>query len=249
MRWLTTVDHKRIGILYICGSFLFFVAAGIMALLMRTQLAGANQDLLTEDGYNGVLTMHGTAMVFLFAMPMLAGFANYLVPLMIGARDMAFPRLNAVSLWLFFISAVVLIGSFGAEGGAGQLRLDGLRAALGGSLQSRRRPGPLDPGPAPDWRLVPPQSDQLPRDDHEHARAGDDLDADAAVRLVDRGAGDSDRPDRAGDRRALLLSCSTARREPTSSCPRRRQRASSTSTCSGSSRIPRSTSSSCRRSG
>ena len=117
MRWLTTVDHKRIGILYICGSFLFFVAAGIMALLMRTQLAGANQDLLTEDGYNGVLTMHGTAMVFLFAMPMLAGFANYLVPLMIGARDMAFPRLNAVSLWLFFISAIVLIGSFGAEGG------------------------------------------------------------------------------------------------------------------------------------
>ena len=117
MRWLTTVDHKRIGILYICGSFLFFVAAGIMALLMRAQLAGANQDLLTEDGYNGVLTMHGTAMVFLFAMPMLAGFANYLVPLMIGARDMAFPRLNAVSLWLFFISALVLIGSFGAEGG------------------------------------------------------------------------------------------------------------------------------------
>ena len=69
MRWLTTVDHKRIGLLYIGGAFLFFVAAGIMALIMRTQLAAPEQDVLTKDGYNGVLTMHGTAMVFLFAMP------------------------------------------------------------------------------------------------------------------------------------------------------------------------------------
>ena len=193
MRWLTTVDHKRIGMLYICGSFLFFVAAGIMALLMRAQLAGANQDLPRRTDTTAVLTMHGTAMVFLFAMPMLAGFANYLVPLMIGAADMAFPRLNAVSLWLFFISAIVLIGSFGAEGGPANCRLDVLHAALGGSLQSRRRPGPLDPRPPSRRRLVAPRSDQLPRDDHEHARAGHDLDADAAVRLVDGGAGDPHR--------------------------------------------------------
>ena len=117
MRWLTTVDHKRIGLLYICSAFAFFVAGGIMALLMRLQLASANADIVTGDSYNGLLTMHGTIMVFLFAMPLLAGLGNYLVPLMIGARDMAFPRLNAASLWIYVFGAVVLLGSLGADGG------------------------------------------------------------------------------------------------------------------------------------
>ena len=116
--WLTTVDHKRIGILYIVTSGLFFVAGGIMALLMRTQLAQANTDFITRDGYNELFTIHGTTMIFLVVVPILAGFGNYLVPLMIGARDMAFPRLNALSYWLFLFGGIILLLSFFAEYGA-----------------------------------------------------------------------------------------------------------------------------------
>ena len=84
---------------------------------MRTQLAQANSDFLTRDSYNEVMTMHGTTMVFLVVVPILAGFGNYLVPLMIGARDMAFPRLNAISYWLFLFGGIVLLLSFFADGG------------------------------------------------------------------------------------------------------------------------------------
>ena len=116
--WLVTVDHKRIGILYIVTSGVFFLAGGLMAALMRTQLSQAGNDFLTKDSYNEVMTMHGTTMVFLVVVPILAGFANYLVPLMIGARDMAFPRLNAFSYWLFLFGGVILLLSFFAVGGA-----------------------------------------------------------------------------------------------------------------------------------
>ena len=116
--WLVTVDHKRIGILYIVTSGLFFLAGGPMAVLMRTQLAQADGDLLTRDSYNEVMTMHGTTMVFLVVVPILAGFGNFLVPLMIGARDMAFPRLNALSYWLFLFGGAILMLSFFAAGGA-----------------------------------------------------------------------------------------------------------------------------------
>ena len=95
--WLVTVDHKRIGILYIGTSLFFFVAGGILAVLMRAQLATPNETLLTKNAYNEVLTIHGTTMNFLVVVPILAGFGNYLLPLMIGARDVAFPRLNALS--------------------------------------------------------------------------------------------------------------------------------------------------------
>jgi cytochrome c oxidase subunit 1 len=116
--WLVTVDHKRIGILYIATSGVFFVLGGLMAVLIRTQLAQANQDIVTGDSYNELFTMHGTTMVFLVVVPILAGFANYLVPLMIGAVDMAFPRLNALSYWLFVFGGLVLMLSFFAQGGA-----------------------------------------------------------------------------------------------------------------------------------
>ena len=116
--WLTTVDHKRIGILYLVTCLVFFGAGGVLALLMRTQLAQANEDFLTRDSYNEVMTMHGTAMVFLVVVPILAGFGNFLVPLMIGARDVAFPRLNALSYWLFLFGGVILFASFFADGGA-----------------------------------------------------------------------------------------------------------------------------------
>ncbi|MBA3717680.1 MAG: cytochrome c oxidase subunit I [Actinobacteria bacterium] len=116
--WLTTTDHKRIGILYISTSLLFFVAGGILALLMRAQLATPNESFVTKDSYSELFTMHGTTMIFLVVVPILAGFGNYLVPLMIGARDVAFPRLNALSYWLFLLGGVVLYGSWFAAGGA-----------------------------------------------------------------------------------------------------------------------------------
>ena len=118
--WLVTTDHKRIGLVYIVSSGVFFAAAGVMALLLRTQLATANADVVTRESYNELLTIHGSAMVFLFAMPLIAGLGNYLVPLMIGARDMAFPRLNALSLWLYLFSGVVMMLSFLAAGGTAQ---------------------------------------------------------------------------------------------------------------------------------
>ena len=115
--WLVTVDHKRIGILYIATSLVFFVAGGILALLMRAQLATPNESLLTKSSYNEVLTVHGTTMIFLVVVPILAGFGNYLIPLMIGARDVAFPRLNALSYWLFLFGGILLYMSFFASGG------------------------------------------------------------------------------------------------------------------------------------
>jgi cytochrome c oxidase subunit 1 len=115
--WLVTTDHKRIGILYIATSLAFFLLAGLMALILRLQLAQADADVVGAERYNELLTLHGTAMIFLVVVPIFAGFANYLVPLQIGARDVAFPRLNALSYWLFLFGGLVLMLSFFAEGG------------------------------------------------------------------------------------------------------------------------------------
>jgi cytochrome c oxidase subunit I len=116
--WITTVDHKRIGVLYIVTSLVFFAAGGILALLMRAQLAQANETFITRHSYDELFTIHGTTMIFFFIVPFWAGLANYLVPLMIGARDMAFPRLNALSYWLFLFGGVTLFLSFFANGGS-----------------------------------------------------------------------------------------------------------------------------------
>ncbi len=113
-----TTDHKRIGILYISAALVFFVLAGLMAMLLRLQLAQADADLLGPDRYNELVTIHGTAMIFLVVVPLLAGLGNFLVPLMLGARDVAFPRLNALSYWLFVLGGLVLMLSFFADGGA-----------------------------------------------------------------------------------------------------------------------------------
>jgi cytochrome c oxidase subunit I+III len=107
--WLTTTNHKRIGILYFFTTIAFFLAGGIEALVMRTQLIGPNNTLVGPAAYNQLMTMHGITMIFLFVIPMTTGaFGNYLVPLMIGARDMAFPRLNALSYWLFLGSGIFI---------------------------------------------------------------------------------------------------------------------------------------------
>jgi cytochrome c oxidase subunit 1 len=118
--WIVTVDHKRLGIMYIATALFFFAVAGILAALMRVQLAFPNGTFLPPAVFNRLFTMHGTTMVFLVGMPFFAGLANYLVPLMIGARDMAFPRLNAFGYWMFLFGGMLLYFSYVAgEGLAG----------------------------------------------------------------------------------------------------------------------------------
>ncbi len=114
--WLTTVDHKRIGWLYGISSLVFFFIAGVEALLIRTQLIVPQNDFLSADFYNGMFTLHGTSMIFLFVMPLNAAFFNYMVPLQIGARDVAFPRLNALSFWVFLFGGILLnLGFFSGQ--------------------------------------------------------------------------------------------------------------------------------------
>ncbi len=108
LRWVTTTDHKQIGLLYILTSAGFFLVGGFEALLIRVQLAVPRATVLTPEQYNAIFTMHGTTMIFLVVMPLLLGFANYLVPLMLGARDMAFPKLNALTYWLFLFGGLLL---------------------------------------------------------------------------------------------------------------------------------------------
>ena len=110
--FFSTVDHKRIGMRYIYTAFFFFFFAGIQALVMRVQLAHPNGHVLSPETYNQVFTMHGVSMIFLFNTPVLAGFGNYLLPLQLGTRDMAFPRLNAFSYWIFLLSGIFIYSSF-----------------------------------------------------------------------------------------------------------------------------------------
>jgi cytochrome c oxidase subunit I len=116
-KWVATVDHKRLGLMYISTALAFFVIAGIMATVMRVQLMFPNSHVVAPDTFNRLFTMHGTTMVFLVGMPMVAGFSNYLVPLMIGARDMAFPRLNAFGYWIFLLGGLLLYYSYLGGGG------------------------------------------------------------------------------------------------------------------------------------
>ena len=117
---VVTVDHKKLGLMYICSGLLFFVVAGLLATVMRLQLAVPNNDLVEPDTFNRLFTVHGTTMVFFFGMPFIAGLMNYLVPLMIGARDMAFPRLNAFGFWIFLFGGLLLYFSYlGAPGLSG----------------------------------------------------------------------------------------------------------------------------------
>jgi cytochrome c oxidase subunit 1 len=110
--WVTTVDHKKIGIMYGVTALGFFLLGGFEALLLRIQLGSPNNTFLSADTYNQVFTMHGTTMIFLFVMPLSAAFANYLIPLQIGARDVAFPRLNAFSYWVFLVGGLFMYSSF-----------------------------------------------------------------------------------------------------------------------------------------
>lgn len=110
--WIATVDHKKLGLMYIIMALLFFVASGLQAAVIRWQLMVPNNDAVSPQVFNQMFTMHGTTMVFFVGMPFIAGLANYLIPLMIGARDMAFPRLNALGLWITLFGGIMLYSSY-----------------------------------------------------------------------------------------------------------------------------------------
>src|SRR6185312_689727 len=112
MGWLATVDHKEIGLRYIITAFAFLIAGGIEALIFRVQLAWSNMHVLKPEQFDQLFTMHGMTMIFLYAGPILSGFSNYLWPLLLGSRDMALPRLNAVSYWIYLCAGLFLYSSF-----------------------------------------------------------------------------------------------------------------------------------------
>src|SRR5689334_23679900 len=116
--WLTTTDHKKIGHLYLITSFLFFLTGGVMALLMRAELARPGLQIMDNNQFNQLFTMHGTIMLLLFATPMFAGFANELMPLQIGAPDVAFPRLNMFAYWLYLFGGLIASAGFLTPSGA-----------------------------------------------------------------------------------------------------------------------------------
>ena len=143
--WLTTVDHKKIGILYLVTAIGFFIASGILSLLMRAELAQPGLQLMERDTYNQLFTIHGTGMMFLFATPVAAGLANYFVPLHIGAPDVAFPRLNALTYWLYLLGGLVVFSGFLTETGA---------AAFGWTAYAPLSDSTYSPGPGADLWIV-----------------------------------------------------------------------------------------------
>jgi len=116
--WLTTTDHKKIGIMYLVNSFVFFAFAGALAMIMRTQLMQPGNTVLSPEAFNQAFTIHGTIMIFLVILPLLSGFGNYFVPLQIGALDMAFPRVNAASFWLLPVGGLTVVAGYLTKGGA-----------------------------------------------------------------------------------------------------------------------------------
>jgi cytochrome c oxidase subunit I len=121
LTWLTTTDHKRIGVLYLTAAMGFFLVGGLFALVMRAELAAPGLQVVNEETYDQLFTMHGTIMMLLFGTPVVAAFANFLVPLQVGAADMVFPRLNALSFWLFLFGGVIVMSGFASAGGAADI--------------------------------------------------------------------------------------------------------------------------------
>ena len=118
VNWVTSTDHKTIGYLYLTTSFVFFGLAGLMALGIRAELAQPGLQFVSNEQYNQLFTMHGTIMLFLFATPLFVGFGNVIMPLQIGAPDVAFPRLNMLGFWLFLFGGIIVVLGFFTPGGA-----------------------------------------------------------------------------------------------------------------------------------
>ena len=179
--WLSTVDHKEIGVRYLVTAFAFLILGGIEALIVRLQLAQPNSSVVTPGQYNQLFSMHGVTMIFLYALPVLSGFSNYLWPLILGSRDMALPRLNAFSYWTYLFSGLFLYASF-ADRRRPQRRLVQLRAL--------REPSRTIRGPTGFLRarihLLRPVDDR-----GRHQFPGHDV-ADARTRHVDQPLADHD---------------------------------------------------------
>jgi cytochrome c oxidase subunit 1 len=145
VQWLTTTDHKRVGILYIVTAMCFFVASGILALIMRAELAAPGLQVVDRQTYNELFTMHGTGMIFFFATPLVIGLANYFTPLQLGAADVAFPRLNAFGFWLSLLGALTAFAGFLTAGGA---------AAFGWTAYPPLSTSPYSPGSGADLWII-----------------------------------------------------------------------------------------------
>ncbi len=142
--WITSTDHKTIGYMYLIASFLFFCIGGVMALIIRAQLFEPGLNLLeTKEQYNQLFTMHGTIMLLMFATPLFAGFANALMPLQIGAPDVAFPRLNAFAFWLFLFGSLLAVGGFLTPQGAASFGWFAYAATVEHDVLARNRRKPL----------------------------------------------------------------------------------------------------------
>ena len=118
VKWITSTDHKTIGYLYLLTSFAWFLIGGVLALALRAELARPGMQFLSNEQYNQIFTMHGTIMLLMFATPLFVGFANIIMPLQIGAADVAFPRLNMLSYWLYLFGSLMAFGGFLSPGGA-----------------------------------------------------------------------------------------------------------------------------------
>ena len=157
--WVTTTDHKKIGIMYLINSFLFFFLGGLLALGVRIELARRGCSSSRIRRYNELFTMHATFMIFLFIIPILAGFGNYVVPLQIGAPDMAFPRINALSFWMLPLAGLLLLSGF-FTGGAAAAGWTSYAAAVRGPPAGGGRPGPgpVDRGARPHRHELDPRA-------------------------------------------------------------------------------------------
>src|SRR3954468_19653445 len=186
-------DPKVIGIQYICTTFFFFVCGGLMAMLMRAELAQPGTQFVDANTFNGLFSVHASLMIFLFIIPVFAGIANFVVPLMIGAPDMAFPRLNALSYWMLPMAGLLMLASFLAPGGAfatgwtsyaplstshagRQVVSYAAGALLRGAVdRPPARSGVFEGGGPVRWRCVGGHGPQLPGHDHHDAGTRDDL--------------------------------------------------------------------------
>ena len=184
--WLTTVDHKKIGILYIVTAGLFGLGGGALSLVVRTELAETGA-LIEADTYNQMFTMHASIMLFLFIIPVSVGFMNYAVPLQIGALDMAFPRVNALSYWIFLFGGVLMISAFAFDGGAASAGWTAYPPITSNSPGNLQPPGVgMDLwliGIVPPGQRLHPWRHQLPRHHLQDARPRHDHVPHAHVRL------------------------------------------------------------------
>ena len=183
VKMMHTTDPKDIAILYLVTTFVFFMVGGAMALLIRGELAVPGQQFLSNEQYNQLFTMHGTIMLLLYATPSLFGFANYIVPLQIGAPDVAFPRLNAFSYWLFLFGALIVMSSFLTPGGAADFGWTAYTPLSDAGALARRRCRPVDHGPGGRWSRHDPRRRQLHHHDHLPAGARHDDVPDADLHL------------------------------------------------------------------